>query len=438
MSEKAHAGRNKRIVFTTWGSYGDVHPHMALALDLQGRGHRPVIATSEIYREKIEAEGLGFFPVRPELPDPTSEEARRMIRELSDSVFGPIYIFRELLMPHIRATYEDTLAAVEADGGADLLVSHQVPLAAPIVAEKTGVKWISSVLFPIAFASIYDPPTPPQFPFMREVVKLHPLIGRALMDLGKWSMTWFTEPVQTLRTELGLERGANPVFDAQHSPRLVLALFSEIFGPRQQDFPPQSIITGFPFYDRNDVGQTLDPRLEEFLEDGQRPILFTLGSSLVWLDSDFYQMAIEAAVRLGRRAILLTGDNRNLPDNLPAGIEAFDYAPHHLVMPRVECTVHQGGIGTTAQALRSGRPMLVVPHGQDQPDNARRCVELGVARSIAAPNLSVDSLVQELSKLISDPEFSKRAATVGAHIRSESGTSTACDLIEKHLGEPSR
>src|SRR5688500_11190623 len=190
MARPAHdqRGRKKRIVFTTWGSYGDIHPHMALALELKDRGHHPVIATSSIYREKIEAEGLEFFPVRPDLPDPASAEAAEMIRKVSDTVFGPMYLFRSLLMPHLRDTYDDTLEAVTAAGGADLLISHQVPLTAPIVAEKTGVKWISSVLFPIAFASAYDPPTPPQFPAMRSLVALHPLIGRALMDIGKWSM----------------------------------------------------------------------------------------------------------------------------------------------------------------------------------------------------------------------------------------------------------
>ncbi len=433
MNGRAEERGSKRIVFTTWGSYGDVHPHMALALESKQRGHKPVIATSEIYREKIEAEGLDFYPVRPDLPDPTSDEAQRMIRELSDSLFGPIYIFRELLMPHMWATYEDTLAAVTADGGADLLVSHQVPLAAPIVAEKTGVKWISSVLFPIAFASIYDPPTAPQFPVMREIVKLHPVIGKALTDIGKWSMTWFTEPVQTLREEVGLDRGANPIFDAQHSPTLVLALFSEVFASHQPDFPPQTVITGFPFYDRNDAGQELPAGLEEFLATGDPPILFTLGSSLIWLESDFYKIAIEAAVRLGKRAILLTGDSRNLPESLPDGIAAFDYAPHAAVMPRSSVVVHQGGIGTTAQALRSGRPTLVVPHGQDQPDNARRCVELGVTRSFPVPQLSVQRLVEEIRPLLEVPEYGEKATEVGERISGENGVTTACDLIEKHL-----
>ncbi|HVI70176.1 MAG TPA: glycosyltransferase, partial [Pyrinomonadaceae bacterium] len=156
----------KRVVFTTWGSFGDLHPFMALALELQGRGYESVIATSPIYREKVEAQGLGFHPVRPDLPSPYDESTADIIRRVSNARWGPSYLFRQLLIPHLREMYADTLDAV---AGADLLVSHQVPLTAPLVAEKTGVKWISSVLFPIAFTSAYDPPTPPQLPALRAV-----------------------------------------------------------------------------------------------------------------------------------------------------------------------------------------------------------------------------------------------------------------------------
>ncbi|HVF48395.1 MAG TPA: glycosyltransferase [Pyrinomonadaceae bacterium] len=427
-------GPKKRIVFTTWGSYGDIHPHMALALELKSRGHHPVIATSSIYRDKIEAEGLEFIGVRPDLPEPASVEAAEMIRKVSDTVFGPAYLFRELLMPHVRDTYADTLEAVTTGGGADLLVSHQVPLTAPIVAEKTGVKWISSVLFPIAFASAYDPPTPPQFPAIRSLVVVHPILGQVLMDIGKWTMQWWVEPLQDLRKEVGLSRGSNPIFEGQHSPRLVLGLFSSLLSKIEPDFPPNTVLTGFVFYDRDDPGRPVPQEMERFLNEGDPPIVFTLGSSLPWLSNDFYKIAIEASQRLGKRAVLLTGDKRNLPDgSLPEGIMAFDYAPHNRLMPRSICTVHQGGIGTTGQALRAGRPMIVVPHGQDQPDNARRCVELGVARSIPAAGLSVDRLVQELAKLLADPAYSTRSIEVGEKVSAENGTETACDLIEDVL-----
>lgn len=421
----------KRVVFTTWGSFGDLHPFMALALEMQKRGHASVIATSQIYREKVEAEGLGFHPVRPDIPPLDAESSADIIRRVSNSRWGPSYLFRQLLIPHLRDTYEDTLGAVTTNGGADLLVSHQVPLTAPLVAAKTGIKWISSVLFPIAFASAYDPPTPPQLPALRTVAAMHPVVARTLFGFGKWTMKSWVEPIQELRKEVGLPRSQHPIFEGQHSPTLVLALFSKLLSEVQPDFPANTLVAGFPFYDRYDEA----PReLLNFLDQGEPPLLFTLGSSLVWIAKDFYRVSIEAAQRLGKRALLLIGDKRNLPQTkLPEGIAAFDYAPHGLVMPRASVIVHQGGIGTTGQALRSGRPMLVVPFGQDQPDNARRCVRLGVARTLSPDRFSTQRVVHELSQLLDDPTYCEEAKKVGAEVEGENGTKKACDAIEKVL-----
>lgn len=406
---------------------------MALALELQQRGYASVIATAPLYREKVEAEGIGFQPVRPDLPPPDADSTADIIRGVSNRRWGPRYLFRKLLVPYLGETYEDTLAAVTADGGADLLVSHQVPLTGPLVAQKTGIKWISSVLFPIAFASAYDPPTPPQLPALRAVAAAHPLIARTLFEIGKWTTTSWVEPVQRLRKELGLPRSQNPIFEGQHSPLLVLALFSEVLAQLQPDFPSNTLITGFPFYDRKDR-QPPPSDLLRFLDEGEPPLLFTFGSSLVWIASDLYRVSIEAAQQLGKRALLLVGDKQNLPQtNLPRGVAAFDYAPHSLVMPRASVIVHQGGIGTTGQALRACRPMLIVPFGQDQPDNAHRCVRLGVGRSLSAGRFAVSRVVRDLSRLLDDPGYRERATKVGEQVRAEDGTKKACDAIEQVL-----
>ena len=424
------SGAKKRVVFTTWGSFGDLHPFMALALELQQRGHHSVIATSPIYREKVEAAGITFHPVRPDLPLPETDEAAEIIRRVTHSRGGPAYLFRKMLGPYFRETYADTLAAVTLEGGADLLVSHQVPLAAPLVAEKTGIRWISCVLFPIAFASAHDPPTPPQLPALRALATLHPSIARTIFGLGKWTTkSWFTE-IHQLRKELGLRRSGNPIFEGQHSPALVLALFSKLLAQLQPDFPPNTLITGFPFYDRKG-DQPPSTELLRFLDEGEPPILFTLGSSLVWIARDFYRISIEAAQRLGKRALLLIGDKRNLPQSeLPEGIAAFDYAPHGLVMPRASVIVHQGGIGTTGQSLRAGRPMLIVPFGQDQPDNARRCVQLQVARTLAPARFTVPRVATAISELLDNPVYQEQALAVGQQVRAEHGAATACDAIE--------
>jgi rhamnosyltransferase subunit B len=426
-------GTKKRVVFTTWGSFGDLHPFMALALELQERGYISVVATSPIYREKVEAAGIAFRPVRPDLPQPDSETASEIIRRVLDARGGPGYLFRKLLVPHLRETYDDTLTAVTAEGGADLLVSHQVPLTAPLVAEKTGVKWISSVLSPIAFASAYDPPTPPQLPALRTLAATHPLVARTIFGLGKWTTKSWVASVQRLRKELGLPPKGNPIFEGQHSPNLVLALFSKLLARTQPDFPPNTIVTGFPFYDRKDE-EPPPPELLRFLDEDEPPILFTLGSSLVWIAKDFYRVSIEAAQKLGRRALLLAGDQRNLPQTkLPEGVAAFDYAPHSLVMPRALAIVHQGGIGTTGQALRAGQPMLIVPFGQDQPDNARRCVRLGLGRTLTSARYTVPRVVGELSELLNNLTYREQAAKVGQQVREENGTKRACDAIEQVL-----
>ena len=425
-----HSRKTKRVVFTTWGSFGDLHPFMALALELQKRGYVSEIATSPIYREKVEAEGIGFHPVRPDLPSPDVETSAEMIRRVSNARWGPAYLFRELLIPHLRDTYADTLAAVT---GADLLVSHQVPLTAPVVAAKTGIKWISCVLFPIAFTSAYDPPTPPQLPALRTIAATHPFVARTLFGFGKWTTRPWVEPIQRLRNELGLPRSQNPIFEGQHSPTLVLALFSKVLSDVQPDFPSNTLVTGFPFYDPKDAQQQSRDLLQ-FLDEGDPPILFTLGSSLVWIAKDFYRVSIEAAQKLGKRALLLTGDKRNLPQTkLPDGIAAFDYAPHSLVMPRASVIVHQGGIGTTGQALRAGRPMLIVPYGQDQPDNARRCVRLGVGRTLSFGRFTTSRVVSELSELLNDPSYRERAEKVGRQVEAENGTKRACDAIVEVL-----
>jgi rhamnosyltransferase subunit B len=423
----------KKIVIATWGSFGDLHPYMALALELQQRGHHPVIATSPLYREKIEAAGIRFRAMRPDLPPPDSKEADEMVRRATNMREGPRYVFRELLIAHIRDTYEDAMAAVNAEGGADLLLTHSVPPIGALVAETSGVKWVSTVLAPIPFVSAYDPPTVPQCPYLRSVVKLHPTISKVFAALGKRTTRSWWKPIRKLRSELGLPEGKNPIFEGQHSPTLVLALFSSVLAQVQPDFPPRTIITGFPFYDRKDE-QPPAPELLRFLDEGEPPILFTLGSSAVWIASDFYDISIEAASKLKRRALLLIGDERNRPQMpLPSGIAAFDYAPHSLVMPRARLIVHQGGIGTTGQALRAGRPMLVVPYGQDQPDNARRCAELGVARVLPRARYTLPLVLDQLSELLANSAYRQRAAEVGQRVREENGTSRACDAIEEVL-----
>jgi UDP:flavonoid glycosyltransferase YjiC (YdhE family) len=422
-----------RILIHAFGSYGDIHPYMGLALELQRRGHQPVIATSPIYRQKIEAEGIAFRPVRPELP----RIDRQMMRQVFDRRRGTEFIFRNILMPNLRDSYQD-LAAVAGDQ--DAIVTHPVAFAGPLLARVRRLPWISTVLAPASFMSAYDPPAFAGFPFPEHVARLGRGFHRIFFALADRMTRPWLYPYRKLEAELTLEPGANPIFAGQHSPRLVLGLFSPLLAAPQPDWPPQARATGFIFFDRDEVEHPPEPELERFLQAGPAPLVFTLGSAAVQAAENFFVESAQAARLLQRRAVLLVGKDMPRP---PAGllsleISAFDYAPFSRLFPRAAAIVHQGGIGTTAQAMRSGRPALVMPLSHDQFDNAIRAKRLGIARVISRKRYRAERVAAELECLLRDPRYARRAVGVGSKIQAEDGVGAACDAIESFLRRDAR
>lgn len=421
----------KRIVITTHGTLGDLHPYLAIALELQKRGHRPVIATSQYHRRKIEAEGIEFHVLRPDI----FHHDKELHRRLTEPKRGMERCIRDFMLPVLRQTYDDLLAAVQTGGGADLLVSQILIFAAPLVAEKTGIRWISTELQPGAFMSAYDPPVMAPVPFLACLRPLGSTFHRALFAVAKLPARLWVKPIKQLRRELGLAPSVAPLFEGRNSPHLVLALFSRVLGEPQPDWAPNTIITGFPFYDEDRL--TLNPELEKFLGEGEAPIVFTLGSSAVWDAGSFYLESIAAVRKLGKRAVLLTGSDplNQPPKPLPENIIAVDYAPYAKIFPRASVIVHQGGVGTTGQALRAGKPMLVMPHGGDQFDNGARIERLGAGHTIMRKRYTAERVAAQLKQLFDNASYRERAADLGRRMQTEDGLRAACDAIEEQLSQ---
>ena len=241
---ESRAAHRRRVVLTTFGSLGDLHPYVAIALGLQARGHEAVLATGECYRQKIEALGLGFRPLRPDSDFVSDPDVMRRVMDLR---WGTVRVIRELVLPALRDSYEDTLAAAE---GADLLVSHPLAYATRLVAEKTGTPWASTMITPLGFGSAYDPPMLPGFPALSKRLRfLGPAFWKPLKRFLTWATCSWAKPWYRLRAEIGLPPAeGNPLVDG-HSPLLHLALFSKRLADRQPDWPPQTVITGFPLFD---------------------------------------------------------------------------------------------------------------------------------------------------------------------------------------------
>jgi UDP:flavonoid glycosyltransferase YjiC (YdhE family)/ubiquinone/menaquinone biosynthesis C-methylase UbiE len=422
-----------RILLTTLGSLGDLHPLIAIGLELRRRGHTVGFCTSASYRPRIEVLGFGFQPLSPDLTQENAS-ASEMVKAIMDPKTGVETLIRKFLMPHLRAMYDDLTTAVTQRGGVDLFVSGELVYPARLVAEETGTTWASYITAPMSFFSAYEPPVLAPVPRLSKLLRSLGLkTNQVILRLIKSMTRDWSEPVHRLRAELGLPPGNDPIYEGKHSPELVLALFSPELAKPQPDWPQNTVVTGFPFYCGNGDESSLPQELMKFLKAGEPPIVFTLGSSAVLDPGQFYRESARAACALRRRAVLLIGRNPPLAA-LPPEVVSFPYVGFSELFPQATVIVHQGGVGTTGQALRAGRPMLVMPYNYDQPDNADRITRLGVGRTISRKAYSAERVERELEELLTKASYTQRAKEIGERVRRERGAETACDALERLLG----
>jgi MGT family glycosyltransferase len=394
---------------------------LAVGRALAARGHECAVATHPYFTPEIVAAGLA--------PDAllTAMSYERLLREphLFHRVRGPAVLVRAFgaVLPDLIAG----LRARIAERRPDLIFAHHAAIGARWVAAEAGVPCAVGVLAPFAWCASEDPV--PLLQLAPGAWRRHQarVLGRAAIPaLHALSDRW----INRLRSRTGFAPGRNLLFGEARGGDLNLGLWSRAFRPALPGDPPQGAICGFPWYDGG-RDAALDPELEHFLAAGEPPVVFTLGSAAVHSARDFFDLAARACARLGRRGVLLVGRDIPGPRALPRGVIAIPWAPHSRLMPRALVNVHHGGIGSTAQALRAGRPALVIPHAYDQFNNAVRVVALAAGRMLARHRATAARLADDLERCISDDAIAARAADLGRRLAAEDGARTAAGHLER-------
>lgn len=426
-----------KIVLTSVGSLGDLHPFIALAQELKSQGFIPLIAASSAYRPKIEAEGLSFHAITPspeELLADTGLTEGDVIRQVMRS--STTFIIEKAVTPYVERSYADLIDAMQ---GADLVVASSFSLVARVAAEKLGLPVVSLLLSPCVFFSAEDPAHLMELPWLPGFRRTFGArAARFVLDLGRAQSRRQTKAIAELRRRVGAPAPkGDEILDGPLRADWIAAAFSPLLGPLPPDAPLNSAIVGFTFYDSEIGGAgALPPGLAQFLDDGPLPVVFSLGSFGVHAAGNFYETAATACRRLGMRAVLLVGsDAVSSHAHLSSDEVAIaGYAPHSMVFPRAAAIVHHGGIGTVAQAMRAGKPQLICPMLGDQADNAERLKRLGVARRVDHKRFTPDTATKALHSLLNDGEASRKAARCASEVADEDGAKLAAEGITRLLG----
>ncbi|MBC7771273.1 MAG: glycosyltransferase family 1 protein [Pyrinomonadaceae bacterium] len=421
------------ILLTTVGSAGDIHPFVAIGRELLSRGHAVSMLANPYFASTITHSGIGFVPLGDEV---NFQEMMRIPNAVHPRK-GGITVLRELVFPNIKLFYERA-TEVMREIRPDVVVGHHIAVGTSWACERLGVPLATCVLAPAMWFNPLDKSVYAQG--MPE--NPHRWFTQLSLWLARLQMrSQYDRPVNAIRRDLGLPPQKNRVFDDTTDVGLSLGMWSRHFrGPLPGD-PASGVICGFPWHDHSpklDLDGDLALRyLDECEQAGDPPIVFSLGTAVVHVAGGFYHAAAEACRKLGRRGLLLTNrpEYAPKPSELPPGVRAFAYAPFSKVMPRAACTVHHGGVGTTAQGLRSGKPTVIVPHAYDQFDHAARTKRLGVSGTVWATKANAASLQRVLGQVLGDSQIAVRAREMGRQVAAEDGAIVAADAVEKYVSK---
>jgi rhamnosyltransferase subunit B len=394
----------------TDGTHGDVLPFVRLGQALASRGHDAVLHSHGFYAETAARAGLRFVPT-----DTADGYARQLAdhRHLLLNVLGDAgrvadFYRRNHVLEQTRDEFHALADLVRSRPAGDVVVvgRHTSRLSVLMVREALGT--------PAAWVCV----TPTQHLGLPMTERLYPQALAA--------------PMNEMRATVGLPEVTDwPAW--LRSADLVLGLWPEWFDRAGAPLLPTgdgsgAALAGFVPHDDAETGD-LPPDIAELLGGGVPPILVSGGSSQL-LHGDWYAVATRAAARTGRPVVVTCPHRDLLPDDLPGQVRWHPALPFATLMPHVAAVVHHGGILTSARAVASGTPQVVLAHGADRPDNARRLRALGLAEWLPAARWQVDTVAALITRVLADPSYRARAQQLSTTMDTERAATNACTHLE--------
>ena len=182
-----------------------------------------------------------------------------------------------------------------------------------------------------------------------------------------------------------------------------------------------------------------DGEAPRWLDELAEPLVYvTLGTA--FNHPHLFRPLVEALGGEPVAALVTTGRDVDPADlgPLPPNVRAERYVPQAHVLPRAAAVVTHGGSGTTLAALSLGRPLVVVPQGADQFENAARYERVGVAVVVTPADLGADAVRAALRRVMSDAAYAAAARAVAEEFAELPSPDEVAATVERHVGSSVR
>jgi zeaxanthin glucosyltransferase len=402
---------------------GHLNPFLALARELQRRGHRVTVFQMPDLASSVHAEQVDFVPIGAD--DHPAGSLPQSLAELGRlSGLAALRFTVRAVAKTTEMICRDAPQAVQ-DARVDMLLVDQTEPAGGSVAEHLGIPFVTLCN---ALALNREPDVPPPFsPWSyRESVwaRMRNRLGYAVSDR-------ILAPVRAVLADYR-RRWKLPAHKGSEDSYSRLAQISQ--QPREFDFPRKLLPSCFHY-----VGPLRSPerhKVEFPWErlDG-RPLIYASLGTLQNQKTNLYQCFVEACEGLDVQ-IVIAGRSPESLEPLPENVIAVSYAPQLELLEKASLTMTHGGLNTVLDSLSYGVPMILVPLTYEQPAIAARVARIGAGEILPLARVSPARLRTEIKRLTAVEAYTVNARGMAASIRTAGGVARAVDIIENAQEPP--
>jgi MGT family glycosyltransferase len=411
-------------LFVLWDGGGNIPPQLALARRLIERGHHVSILAPHVLRSRIEAAGCQFILLHETPEHDSSSRTEDLLRDWeARTPLTAAGLVRDRLIFGTASGYASDVTAAIAAKRPDVVVTDYLLLGSYIAAERAGIPLAALI------HTVYPLPAPGMPPYGMGFQPAKGVPGRVRDALFAPVFRRFYNArlnnLNAVRVAMGL-RPLTSVFEQFARANRLLVLTSQAF-----DFPADSLPANVRY-----VGPQLDdpawlaPWEPAPTGDSHLPLVLVSLSTTYQQQGDVVRRVVAALADLPVRGLVTLGpalDGNQF--SFPPNVRAEPYAPHVLICPQADLVVTHGGHGTVITALNAGVPLVCLPMGRDQADNAARVVwrGAGVRCSSKADEKTLRAAIQQV---LGDPRFREGARQIDNGIARDAGPAQAIAELE--------